>query len=477
MPGLSPFGFDYFRSRLASNPGARFFPLLRNAGLWAILIVCVVEFYLHPVFDQRFTSHEVDTMLKRLENNRYDSPVAVVGDSVGKGIFRKWDDRPETFATMACNAATSSAGQYFFLQRYLRNNRPPGAVISCETVPFLGNLKNPLTENYVQRCFTNWDEILDLFLTKKDPVFSLKMIAYKLFSTFKYRLHVQKALVGFTNSDIYSGFVQGNPGINKSNFGIFNKLSRKMLQWRHESIATFYLKKMVGELQSLGIMFYYLPPPTVSGKKKVIANALRRFEDLQDQYDNIEVLGSLYRVYPENLFGDGTHLNQEGGDKFRKLIQPELDKIRKKAMAGIYLRFANSGKTVFSLTSPAQLHRLQPLNEVILSRDSKLFTLEATGGDPSLVLTDTISSLEDDVVLCIRMDAPERTAATIYFKSRETDGYSEENTMRYFVRPGYNELYFKLPGHVFHRTIRFDPGEVPGKYVIHGIEAKTFRAP
>jgi hypothetical protein len=113
--------------------------------------------------------------------------------------------RTGKIANLACNQATETAGQYFFLKRYLKKNRMPRAVISCDRTPLDGNLRQNLTENYIQRCFTHWSEIIELALIKRDPEFTVKMIAYKMLSTYTYRLHLQKIILGTTNSNIYSG--------------------------------------------------------------------------------------------------------------------------------------------------------------------------------------------------------------------------------------------------------------------------------
>lgn len=150
-----------------------------NGAVLTLLIIALIECFSHFYCSKRFFSHEVDQMLNTLSKPHWDKPVVMVGDSVGRGIFSGWDIGNRQIAMLACNQATEAAGQYFMIRRYLSKNIAPGAVIICDRNHFAGNLTQNLTENYVQRTFTQWSEIYDLTVAKQDPVFTAKMIAYK----------------------------------------------------------------------------------------------------------------------------------------------------------------------------------------------------------------------------------------------------------------------------------------------------------
>ena len=444
----------------------------RSAGLWAVVIVAVVEFFVQPLLQDRFVSHEVDWTLKRIRTTRFDAPVVVLGDSVAHGVFLDWHDRPDTMAMLACSAATETAGQYFLLQRYLKANRPPGAVVCSDGMPFFGNLENRLTENYIQRCFTHWSEIADLLAVKKDPVFTVKMVAYKLLPTLRYRLHLQQAIAGFTNSDVYFGFIPGDTGESPSDHGLFTLLSEKVNGGRKESISTLYLKRMIGQLRSADIPFYYWPPPVQADGENRVRTTMARFQKLQPEYDNLRVLDTLFQVYPADRFRDGAHLNALGLEEYHRFMTPRMRPLVEGARRDAVERAFHSGESVSAFASGDLRYRLHPIRDVTIRDLGDRHDLEATGPDPAVSVRGLNPHAGYRTIVRVLMTAPAETVAKIYYPVEGVDGYAEKNTCRQDVQPGFNELFFELPGPWSDGTVRFDPGEVPGPYILHAFEAK-----
>jgi hypothetical protein len=295
----------------------------------------VIELSLHPLLVKNFFSHEVDQTLFYLNLGPHNQPVVALGDSVGHGIFSNW--RME-IAPLACNQATEMAGQYFFLRRFLAGNKIPGAVINCGIVPLQGNLKQRLTENYVQRTFTRWNEIYELLLVKKDPVFTTKMVAYKLLTTYTYRLHLQKLLTGFTNSGIYTGLSAQKPPA-RSRYGLVRLLRKANLRMRKETISLYFFKKMLTELERLQVPLYYLPPPVRvnnSDADHAVQNTLVQLAELEKQFSNLRILTSSRQKMAVRYFHDNVHLNKEGLEVFRRDQQEEIELIIKRAWVRQY---------------------------------------------------------------------------------------------------------------------------------------------
>ena len=300
-----------------------------NAGIVAGCLIILIEFLLNPYLSNKYFSHEVDEMLHYLEQPKKDQSVVAIGDSVGNGIFGEWNFNNGNVASLACNQATETAGQYFFLRRFLKNNKAPGAVISCDRTPLSGNLEQSLTENYIQRCFTDWSEILELMIVKTDPVFTIKMVAYKFFSTFKYRLHLQRKIVGFTNSDIYSGATQPTKSAKKS-YSLIEVVSKFKEHHRTESISQYFFKKILVELEKIHVPLYYLPSPSrldTNDNHLLVQSSIKHLNNLKKEFANLHILEDHYQRLPGKYFRDEVHLNQAGLENYRPLIQPTIERI------------------------------------------------------------------------------------------------------------------------------------------------------
>ena len=218
----------------------------------------------------------MDWTLKRIRTTRFDAPVVVLGDSVAHGVFLDWHDRPDTMAMLACSAATETAGQYFLLQRYLKANRPPGAVVCSDGMPFFGNLENRLMENYIQRCFTHWSEIADLLAVKKTRCSPSKWSRTRLAhlavpaapSTGHSRVHQFGRVLRF-----HSRRHRGKSVRPRS----FHPAVREA-RWSQGEHLHPLLKRMMASCRSADIPFYYWPPPVQADGENRVRTTMARFQ-------------------------------------------------------------------------------------------------------------------------------------------------------------------------------------------------------
>lgn len=456
--------------------------LFCNGGVWAVVVILSIELLAEPLLSTKYVSHEVDWTIRALKVQRQNQNVVVIGDSVGHGIFGGWESPEGRVANLACNQATETAGQFFFLRRFVENNTIPGAVISCDRTPFSGNLQQDLTENYVQRVFTNWNEIFDLFVVKKDPVFTLKMIAYKFFASYKYRLHLQKELVGFTNTPIYTGVA--NTGTHSSSTkSIVTILSRKFDYLRPESISAYFLQRMIRYTEHLNIPIYYIPPPPLDSSKEaqdLISFSLQQFKTVEGQHESVHVLSDLEVQYQGSYYySDGVHLNDQGLNIYRRFIEPKVDQIlttaRKQQNENITEAF-NRGLPIFESMLQIDISDLQTVNDSILEQNGARIYLSSRAGDPALLLPG-ISSFKIDrngrVVLRVSISSPRNTVAKLYYASNKNNGFNEAHSLRQTVVTGDNIIYFVFPRKFDGGTLRFDPGETKGKYILKDFEFRV----
>lgn len=460
---------------------AALFTQLRSNALWLTLAgIVTIELLAHPYLFNNFFSHEVDKLLHTLKTQKFDVPVVTIGDSVGHGIFSGWDFAQGKIANLACNQATETAGQYFFLKRYLEKNRMPRAVISCDRTPLEGNLQQNLTENYIQRCFTYWSEILELALIKRDPEFTVKMIAYKMLSTYTYRLHLQKIILGTTNSNIYSGISSGG-ATSAPPKGIFAVLNDVLEHSREENISAVFHKKIARMLASDNVPLYYVPPPSRldnGDTDRLIQSSTTRLQNLTDNLPNLHVLSKEYRRLPNEYFGDDVHLNATGLTAYRPLLQTPIKELITASLSNHRQEFErrfSSGVALLSGKTKSLAHTLSVLHDATLSDENESLKILASGKDPAVILPaiERFTPKDDERAVAFFLLTSEKpTTAKLYYSFSEKLAFSEMNSQTKLVQAGENRLYFVLPREFTGGMVRFDPGDVEGQYVLHLLEIR-----
>lgn len=446
-----------------------------------MIAVVVIELLAGP-WVRSFDSHEVDVTLRILQKKDLNRNVVLLGDSVGRGIFADWKIAGGSIARLACNQATETAGQYFFLKRYLENNRMPGAVIICDRTPGKGDLNQALTENYVQRCFTRWREILGLFRVKLDPVFTAKMVAYKLLATFRNRLHLQRYLLGFSNSDVYSG-IAPDAGTVGGGYGLFDVAGDAMRALRDEPVSRYYLRRMLEELDGYGVPVHYLPPPTTQaegGSHRLVKESLVMFRDLGRQFNGLQVAEDIYVRLPKSHFSDEVHLNDQGLAAYRPAVQALVDGIVQEAVRRqgemVEAAFAR-GTPLFSYTDGKHLRMLRPVGTAAAVQGEALL-LSAATKDPAVllpVLAGVDKHRQARVAVRVRMESESRTVARLYYAAGDED-FAQQRSLRAKAEPGLNQVSFLLPDDFRGGKLRFDPGEAEGRYVLHAVEGRIIPA-
>lgn len=450
----------------------------RTAG-FAILAIVAIELLAGP-WVRNYRSHEVDETLHALQKNNRNHNVVLVGDSVGRGIFEGWKPARGSIAMLACNQATETTGQYFFLKRYLAGNRLPGAVVICDRTPGSGDLNQALTENYVQRCFTWWREIFGLLAVKLDPVFTTKMIAYKMLGTFRNRLHLQRRLAGFTNSDIYSGIAPDTHSV-KAGYGIFGLVGDQLQALRGEPASRLYLVRMLEEMEGLGVPVYYLPPPTSQAGKSshpLVQESLAMLRKLSRRFRGLHVVEEAYVRLPESHFSDEVHLNSTGLAAYRPAVQPYIDNIVREAVQLQERQRATAfgqGRVLFTFVDVNEALAIRPLVGTDITMKGRALQVTSGTGDPAVLLPELAGKGPGSggrLVLRVEMEGSSSTVARLYYADGKGN-FAQQRSLRARVEPGGNSLFFLLPDDFESGRLRFDPGEVAGRYLLHAVEARV----
>lgn len=452
---------------------------MTNAAILTIFFIILIEYKVHPYLFNNFVSHEVDWTVRSLQYHLKE-PVVVIGDSVGHRVFREWGAYRGKIANLACNQATETAGQYFFLKRFIEQSKLPGAIITCDRTPFIGNLEQSLTENYIQRVFTKWSEIYELLIAKLDPVFSVKMVAYKLLSTFKYRLHLQEKIVGFTNSSIYSGVTSGKSS-KSSRYGIIRLISDAKLNFQQTSLSYYFFKKILFEAAKNNIPVYYLPPPTQLEKNtshRLVKSSLSEMEVLADEFDNLHILAEFYQRYPRNLFADDVHPNSAGLEIYRPTIQPKIDSIvsdAKELQINYLVNRFERGSVVFNYSTLTSFENFTQVSDVELNIIDGQLVVTSSGNDPAIMIpeiTHISKNWADQIAVKITVTSTVDTVAKLYFSTDQEKQFSENNRLKHQVQIGSNTMFFLLPNTFNKGWLRLDPGTTEGTYTINKVEGR-----
>lgn len=453
-----------------------------GAAAAAILTIVAIELLAGP-WVRTYRSHEVDHTLHALQKTNWNRNVVLLGDSVGRGIFEGWQPGRGAIAMLACNQATETVGQYFFLKRYLAGNRLPGAVVICDRTPGSGDLNQTLTENYVQRCFTRWGEIFGLLAAKLDPVFTTKMIAYKMLATFKNRLHLQRRLVGFTNSDIYSG-VAPDTGSVKAGYGIFALVGDQLKALRGQPASRLYLLRMLEEMEALGVPVYYLPPPASESQQSshpLVRESLAMLRELSRRYRGLHVLEDAYVRLPGSYFSDEVHLNATGLAAYRPAVLPYIEKIVREAAQRQGRQRASAfgrGRLLFAFGDGRETVSIRPLAGTDLAMTGRGLQVTSGTGDPALLLPEIGgdgAAAHELLAVRVEMECSVSTVARLYYADG-TDDFAQQRSLRARVEPGVHSLFFLLPKDFQAGRLRLDPGEVAGRYLLHAVEVRVVPA-
>lgn len=108
-------------------------------------------------------------------------------------------------------------------------------------------------------------------------------------------------------------------------------------------------------------------------------------------------------------------------------------------------------------------------------RGTKGIRLLAQSHDPQLILPVFVSATSTSLIVRVRIESPVSSEVQLYYMTKTSPYYTEQNSVRVKSITGENELYFFLPGDDIVGSVRLDPGSLPGVYLLRQIEIRTVR--
>lgn len=306
--------------------------LIRSALLWTIVMVALIEGTAAYYMPGHYPSHLVDERLYALDHDQTNSPVLLLGDSVaqqmGPGLEKAY---PGTLRSLTCNLMIETTGQYYLFRRYLEHHPPPKTIVLIMGSPLRGNLNTTFTENYVQRCFLRWREILEISQEKRSPVFTATMLTYKLFPTLRYRTHLQRFLPWMAVDSPRGGANQGETPVHKQpTYGLVSLLNKLTPHPAGPSdISAHYLQRLAYDTDHLGIRLVVVMRPMPEARRK----AFEPGNELGLEMDELKALARLHPslhaipdvvFYPDDWFEDVIHLKPDYVESATKDFQKLL---------------------------------------------------------------------------------------------------------------------------------------------------------
>ena len=134
--------------------------------------------------------------------------------------------------------------------------------------------------------------------------------------------------------------------------------------------------------------------------------------------------------------------------------------------------FQRAETTLLKLTTPTELRQLSVLrpSEGIVRWEG--LHIAAPTDDPILLLPFLETSPHRMVVMKLSVTVPALTSVQLFYSRHGDPLFYEECSVNNPAYRGLNTLYLALPEDRFSGFFRLDPGNRPGRYIIHSIELR-----
>jgi hypothetical protein len=110
--------------------------------------------------------------------------------------------------------------------------------------------------------------------------------------------------------------------------------------------------------------------------------------------------------------------------------------------------------------------------DVAIHEEREGLAIMASDNDPALLLPPFKVMKGQGLALRIELTAPAHTILQVFFLLTDAPHYAEERSECVFLKPGRNTVFVLLDHPRLAGRVRLDPGDVPGKYVLHEVEVR-----
>jgi hypothetical protein len=110
------------------------------------------------------------------------------------------------------------------------------------------------------------------------------------------------------------------------------------------------------------------------------------------------------------------------------------------------------------------------LNQVAVTAQDDQLIMSASGVDPSLLLPALSMSPPLQFALEIDLTTPADTSVEIFYTTNTVQGFTPEHMVSVPVKAGRSVALFEINDPEFNGGLRFDPGQLPGQYVLYDVQ-------
>lgn len=108
--------------------------------------------------------------------------------------------------------------------------------------------------------------------------------------------------------------------------------------------------------------------------------------------------------------------------------------------------------------------------QTTITSQSDQLIIAASGNDPAVTLPPIAMAPPIQFALRVELTAPANSLAEVFYMTNPVQTFVPEHVVSVPVKAGKNVLLFEINDPEFSGGLRFDPGQVPGQYILHGLE-------
>jgi hypothetical protein len=304
-----------------------------NAKKWLVKFVFfVMSFVLLVELKYQLSPgyrHDVDYILNEHVANLKDKSynTVIIGDSLAHNAFEKLELK-KNILDLSSNQAISLAGDYFLLQRYLKNNQVPKEIFLFAIPDFLHNdLNQSWTYSYFETIFTQEHEIKEI-QSLKSNLFTAGFDLDKYFESRKKSLN----LGGYKPP-----VRQKHTHVEEKELIKAPKYTNKMLEARiqksivsqkkMEIIPKVYLDKIIKLCQDKGIKLTLVIEPLFDECRVIFKNSTwyKTLKEKATKKEFIYVDINDFYTFDKSFFKhDGTHIDGKVNQYYQGLLDKHV---------------------------------------------------------------------------------------------------------------------------------------------------------
>ena len=274
--------------------------------------------YRFYTYNRHYVDYLVNDFIPNLKNKEYET--ILLGDSLAKNSFSTLNIH-QNILDLTSNQAISMAGNYYLLERYIKNNKVPKKIYLFFIPEFLqNNLDQNTTYLYFETVFNKENEINEI-MSIKPNLFKNNFNINKYFESRKKSImflnhYTPKKRLNYEEID-ESSLIKKVDFINKK---ISSRIA-KSNNYRHvmKDIPKIYLKRIIDFCKNNNIEFTVIIEPIPSEINNIFKESDWN-KYLKDQNIGFYNINNIYNFNSYFFRRDGIHIDKNMNMYYQNLI-------------------------------------------------------------------------------------------------------------------------------------------------------------